>query len=415
MNKIFFSQKLNDLYHLVFILACFSIVWSCKKSSETDPQLSFAKYVAVGNSLTAGVSNNGLYNESIKNSYPNLIAQQMKSVGGGSFLQALFAMGQENGTGYLKFKGYNGFIPNIVQESSNTALISLVPPRLNKYVGENQNLGMPFMKMADIDDKNIRNFNLFFDRILADNAQSISYLQLVEASNPTFFTCWLGNNDVLSFASSGGRIPITDKTIFKTNLVKLLELLTKNGAKGVVANIGDITAAPAITLLTNLRPLFVSTKFYIETKKGVREGTSKDYLLLPNNLSTVDIGILTAKGTKLSEPWADNEVFDSDEVAIAQKAILELNEIISAEANIRKLAIVDAYSFLNKLKIGISDNGEFVDSGYISGGIFSLDGAHLTAKGNAYTANEYIKAINTYYKSNIPLLDTKLYKGVVPE
>jgi hypothetical protein len=76
---------------------------------------------------------------------------------------------------------------------------------------------------------------------------------------------------------------------------------------------------------------------------------------------------------------------------------------------------MDAYSFLNRLKNDITENGETVNAGYISGGIFSLDGAHLTAKGNAFTANEYIKAINAYYKSSIPLLDTKLYKGVVQE
>lgn len=174
------------------ILFCFAlIVFSCKKETETDPKINFTNYVAVGNSLTAGVSNNGLYNESIKNSYPNLIAQQLKLVGGGNFPQALFAAGQENGTGYLKFKGYNGFIPNISQETTKTAIVNLQPPKLAKYVGENQNLGMPFMKMAEIDDKNIRQFNLFFDRILPDNAQSISYLQLLENQSPTFFTCWL--------------------------------------------------------------------------------------------------------------------------------------------------------------------------------------------------------------------------------
>lgn len=220
---------------------------------------------------------------------------------------------------------------------------------------------------------------------------------------------------MLSYASSGGKTPITDKALFTSNLKKLLDQLTKNGAKGVVANIGDITGAPAITLLSSFRPFFATTKYYIQTKNGIREGTNKDYLLLPSNLNSLDISSIAAKGTKITEPWADNEVLDSEEVAIAQKAILEFNDVLAAEAKTRNLALMDSFSFLNKLKNGITENGDTFDSSYISGGIFSLDGAHLTAKGNAVTANEFIKAVNIFYKTNIPLLDTKLYKGVVVE
>lgn len=410
------TLQIKNLQKGVIVIGLIAIVWSCKKSDETDPKINFNNYVAVGNSLTAGVANNGLYNESIKNSYPNLIAQQLKLVGGSEFPMALFSAGQENGTGYLKFKGYNGFVPNIEFESSKTALIAgSQPQKLNKYVGANQNLGMPFMKMAEIDDKNIRNFNVFFDRILPVNATSITYLELVNTASPTFFTFWLGNNDVLSYATSGGQRPISDKGLFTANLKKLLDVLTKNGAKGVVANIGDVTAIPAITLLSTYRPLFSGAKFYIQTKTGVREGTNKDFLLVPNNINTLDISGLSAKGTKVSEPWADNEVLDSDEVLIVQKATLEFNEILANEAKTRNLPLMDAYSYLNKIKTGVSENGDNVTAAYISGGIFSLDGAHLTAKGNAFTANEYIKTINSYYKTSIPLLDTKLFKGVVVE
>lgn len=406
MSFIKFSGKLRIAFAAFLILLVF---WSCKKSSETDPVLNFSKYIAVGNSLTAGVSNNGLYNESIKNSYPNLIAGQLKMTGGGNFPQALFAAGQENGTGYLKLRGYSGFLPDIYMENTKTAIVSVTPPKLEKYLGENNNLGMPFIKMADIDDLNIRQFNVFFDRILPDNAKSITYLQLVEAANPTFFTCWLGSNDILNYVSSGGTKLITDKALFESNLNKLLNILTKNGAKGVVANMGDITVAPAITLLSSYRPFFSTSKYYIQTKAGVREGTPKDYLLLPGNL---DVSAVVSKGTNISEPWADSEVLDADEVIIAQNATKEFNLLIEAAAKSKKIAIMDAFSFLNRLKKGITENGETVDASYLSGGIFSLDGTHLTPKGYAFTANEYIKAINTYYKSNVPLLDTKLYKGV---
>lgn len=401
-------------YKLI-LLSCFVyITLSCTKDTEPNPSLDFSRYVSVGNSLTAGVSNNGLYNVSIQNSYPNLISGQLAKVGGGSFVQPLFAAGQENGTGYLKLKGYNGLIPIIETVSANTALRSNNPPLLVKYKGDNQNLGIPFMKMADIDSPGLSS-NVFYERLLPDGTTGTTYLQMLAAAKPSFFTMWLGNNDLLQYASSGGTRPITEKAVFESNAKKLLDLLTKDGAKGVVANISDISAAPTISLISNYRPLFTQTKFYISTKTGVREGTSKDLLLPPGNLTSLDINSLAKRGTNINEPWPDNEVLDTAEQAILLAATKEFNTILQNEAKARKLAFLDTFAFMEKLKNNIDYNGDVVNTAYLTGGFFSLDGAHLTAKGYAFTANEFIKTINDYYKSSIPLIDTKQYKGLVVE
>ena len=51
------------------------------------------KYVAIGNSLTAGYQSNGLYESAQIYSFPNLIAQQLKAAGAniGQFEQPLWA------------------------------------------------------------------------------------------------------------------------------------------------------------------------------------------------------------------------------------------------------------------------------------------------------------------------------------
>src|SRR5690606_32518981 len=49
----------------------------------------FSKYVAVGNSLTAGYGSGALYITGQEDSYPNLMAQQFAFVGGGDFSQPL--------------------------------------------------------------------------------------------------------------------------------------------------------------------------------------------------------------------------------------------------------------------------------------------------------------------------------------
>ena len=57
----------------------------------------FSRYIAIGNSLTAGVSDGGLYREGQLNSYPNILSQQFALVGGGPFVQPLFSEAQSNG------------------------------------------------------------------------------------------------------------------------------------------------------------------------------------------------------------------------------------------------------------------------------------------------------------------------------
>ena len=82
------------------------------------------------------------------------------------------------------------------------------------------------------------------------------------AQNPTFFSLWIGNNDVLAYATSGGTgtnqtgnlnpvtygpNDITDPNVFASVYNTLVTNLTANGAKGVVANIPDVTSVPFFT------------------------------------------------------------------------------------------------------------------------------------------------------------------------
>jgi lysophospholipase L1-like esterase len=43
---------------------------------------------------------------------------------------------------------------------------------------------------------------------------------------------------------------------------------------------------------------------------------------------------------------------------------------------------------------------------------FLLDGVHLTGRGYAIIANEFIKAINAKYKSTLPQVNPNKYSGV---
>lgn len=399
-------KKLLFIFFTFIALFIFSI--SCGNDDATTPSISFGKYVAIGNSLTAGISNNGLYNESIRNAYPNLLAQKLQEVGGGVFSQAYFAEEERNGTGYLKIDGYNGFVPNLSTVNTNLALKG---NGLTSFVGVTQNLGIPGIKMSDVDSPIYSQSNIFFKRILG-NAAAKSYLTLIEEAKPTFFSCWLGSNDLLAYANSGGNSAITSTAIFKGNLTKVLEALTKNGAKGVVANIPDISTIPAINIINTYRPLLTSNKFYVTTKAGVREGTSADFLLIPNNFNALNLNTFTTKGITIQQPWADNEVLDANEMAELKAKTLEFNALIELAAKDKGLAFYNAYANSQAVAGTFTENGDSVDAVFLgASSAFSIDGTHLTPKGNAFTANQFIKAINATYKTNIQLLNTKGYKG----
>ncbi len=83
----------------IAVSALLFTVTSCKTDFDNDVKdiqvskgsADFTKYVALGNSLTSGFRDGALYIDGQNESYPSMIAQQMKLVGGGDFKQPLMA------------------------------------------------------------------------------------------------------------------------------------------------------------------------------------------------------------------------------------------------------------------------------------------------------------------------------------
>ncbi len=82
------------------------------------------------------------------------------------------------------------------------------------------------------------------------------------AQSPTFFSLWIGNNDILGYATSGGSgvdqtgninpatygsSDITDPNVFASVYSGYVDALTANGAGGVLINIPEVTSIPYFT------------------------------------------------------------------------------------------------------------------------------------------------------------------------
>ncbi|MCJ8209104.1 SGNH/GDSL hydrolase family protein [Mucilaginibacter sp. RS28] len=439
-------KNLKLYFYLLLLTAVFS---ACKPEIHTPaPQqgsADFSRYIAVGNSLTAGYADGGLYLEGQQNSYPSIIAKQMITAGGAqTFNQPLFSQSQANGSGYLKLTGFdsNGS-PVTASVTTNLAItgVTNIPNFGNvttytKYTGDIDNYGVPGIKLLHIKVPQYGNLNGFFERLLpgAEGTHTTTYLDFISAKPFTFFSNWLGNNDALGYATSGGAGDVlTDKAVFNALYTELINTLTKTGAKGVCATIPDVTAIPYFNtvtpalILAGVQKANASVQAIYVNAKSNTDVTSTTYAARPATAS--DLITLTFPTSKIGQPVAsagnlpygltpltpiENQyVLDANEVSIVKDYVTAYNNTIKTVAASKNIAVADMYTFLNDVKAhGLLVDGVSLNSAYISGGLFSLDGVHLTPRGYAVVANQFIKAINTQYNANIPQVSVGAYNGV---
>lgn len=236
----------------------------------------FTRYVALGNSLTAGFSDNALFKAGQNNAYPNILAAQFALAGGGDFSTPF--LGDDN-LGGLTFMGtpiqgtryaIQGFrtCPSI---SPNIGPIPGVPSNeitsgVNGLFG---NMGIPGAKLYHLLAPGYGNpagvpvgqANPYFVRFATSATTRV--IDDALAQQPTFFSLWIGNNDVLAYSTSGGvgvnqagnmdpstygSNDITDPTLFGMAYNQLVGALVQNGAaKGVVSNIPYVYTIPFFT------------------------------------------------------------------------------------------------------------------------------------------------------------------------
>lgn len=106
-------------------------------------------------------------------------------------------------------------------------------------------------------------------------------------------------------------------------------------------------------------------------------------------------------------------MLDINEANACKARTVELNNIIKDLAAQYNYPVVDMYKFLETFESGIKIDGIAFNVKYIEGGAFSLDGVHVNPRGYAIIANEFIKKINEFYGSNIPLVEVGKYKGII--
>lgn len=456
---------------------------SCKTDFDNDVSnivvtkgnADFTRYVSIGNSLTSGYRDNALYLDGQNESFPLMIAKQMQLAGGGAFKQPLMP---NNVGGFTNIPGFPGKLTLQVVNGSLTPVASSAAAALDNVTsgGPYQNLGVPGAKSFHLGINGYASLNPYYSRFATGATSSV--IADAVAQSPTFFSLWIGNNDVLSYATSGGlgvdqtgtgnnpatygSNDITDPNVLAASISGYVNALTAGGAKGVLANIPNVTSIPYFTrvpakpipgepsTVTQLNAGYATynaglaqvkalgllsdaeynqrlIKFTVGVANGAvivdkdltnlaalgipsyRQTTSKDYILLTAS------GVLNPQaGGGTSVPLQDNYVLTEKEAAKVLTATAAYNTAIKGIADSKGLAFVDANTKMIELSSisGIQFDGVKYTATFVTGGTFSLDGVHLTGRGYALIANEFIRAINRKYQSTLPQVNVNNYSGV---
>ncbi|MBT8188209.1 MAG: G-D-S-L family lipolytic protein [Croceitalea sp.] len=460
----------------------------------TNGSADFTNYVAIGNSLTAGYSDNALFIDGQLASYPVMLASNFSLVGGGDFNVPLMA----DNLGGLTFGG-NSISGNRLILSFATGSPLPVPVEgtgttevTNTLSGSFNNMGVPgatsYTLLApgygNVQGVPLGLANPYYARFASSAEATI--LGDAAAQNPTFFSLWIGNNDVLGYATSGGtgvdqagnldpstyaRNDISDPNVVAGAINATLQTMTANGAKGVIANIPEVTSIPYFTTVPyNAIPLDAATAdlvngAYAQYNGGLAQlqqlgfitaeelekrtitfsaGPANAVVMLDEDLTDLtgvnpalinmrqatpdDLLVLTSSsflGTLanpndptsingVAVPLADKWVLTPEEQLLANNAIVAFNSAIEALATQYDLAFVDANALQTQLNISgftLAD-GSVVTGDFGTGGGFSLDGVHPSPRGSAILANAFIAAINAKYGSDLPGVNPLDFTGL---
>jgi hypothetical protein len=165
----------------------------------------------------------------------------------------------------------------------------------------------------------------------------------------------------------------------------------------ITAALSPLLGVPTATFLGGL---------YGQARHASNAPATRDFIVLPARgvIATTQPGVPPPFNTVgVSFPMQDNTTltaFEANQVIVATDAF---NVSIKAIADAKGLAFVDANALMRQLSSGgIRFENFTMTATYVSGGAFSLDGVHITARGNAYIANKFLEAINATYGSNFP-------------
>jgi lysophospholipase L1-like esterase len=398
-------------------------------------------YVAVGNSITAGYQDGGVYSDGGNDySFPNQLAQKF---GMTEFNQPDIA---GEGLGIrMKLKGFdatgNPIIVKTLLPSATINNIGLAKPF--------NNLGVPGAVAYDLLDtssflvRSQTRQNPYYANFLRNPLLGASMLDQAIKLQPNVVTVEIGANDVLGYATSGGTIsttylsgkavptPAAAMTQIYQGAIMKLKIALPN-AKIIVMTVPDVMGVPFFNVVAwnrlaldsnqakaltaaygGLAKFSAGSNGFIASDPSstykMRQLTKDDKVLL-----TIPTDSIKLAGWGSLKPIPKQYVLFKEEIAIIKQAVADYNTAINGltalTTNVKVFDMNKVFSDILTLKTDGTYQGYAVPASttmkpsFISGEMFSLDGIHPTSRGYGAITNEILKFINLTYGADLPLV-----------
>src|SRR6266446_1796981 len=376
--------------------------------ADTPVDPLFARYVSMGNSITAGFQSGGINDSTQLQSYAVVLARAMRS----PFFAPL-----------LNKPGCPPPYTNVFTQTrvsggtSTTCALRKIPNPAPPFIS---NTAVPGAWVIDIYNNAAgAHPNTLTQFILG----GLTQVQMLERAHPTFVTVWIGNNDVLTAATSstnaGDSTLITPVATFQTNYGAMLDSISAVGPQGVVligvanlATVANRTGLPPTQPPANGVPFFsYGSTYYVLDAAGAIPGPFTaavtcapprgDSVLVPFPLG----GALIAAGGTLTcnEP----QTIQPAELVKITTTVTAYNAYISAQATARGWAYIDPNPALDSLRqiptqVAFFPGFNAPCANNPFGLAFSCDGIHPSAATHRLLAQKLRLAINAAYTTSIP-------------
>ncbi|HEV7574356.1 MAG TPA: SGNH/GDSL hydrolase family protein [Thermoanaerobaculia bacterium] len=390
----------------------------------------FKTVVAIGDSYGAGFESNSLNEHHSAYSWPAIVAKQLGiplCTLGSSATEVCFAQ---------PIVSYPGIGPELTLMD-----ISTYPPVIVNAPGSgaplNTTFGRPFNNVS-IPGANVADtFTVTgTDKPVTRGVQQLAQFILrgpvtevdaVVAQKPTFVLVWIGGNDFLGSATNGTTAGLTPLATFTSAYNTLLDKLTATGAGVVVGTLPTNPAAvpffrtvPTVLINPATRTPVLGPTGQPITLVGQIDAAPGVGQLAPGSFVTLGASSLLAQGFGIPSalkpildptnklplfgtPLPDAVIITPAEMTALTQRIGEYNAAITASAAAHNVPVADIKGLFDRFAAGINVGPFHLTSDFITGGLFSLDGVHLTDIGYTLFANEYIKAINSGYGTHVPV------------
>jgi lysophospholipase L1-like esterase len=399
----------------------------------------FHKYVALGDSLTAGVEGTCLVERHQQRSYPKLVADQL---GISDFQQPLLSEKALStpltGPACLGAVVAGGTITvGAVSQTGSPRNATLARPY--------DNLGIPGANARDLVDLKVANpsgntANVAATVVLRNFPggpfEGQSAVDEANLLNPDLITVWAGPGDILGAELSAVAIEgvtLTPVAVFEAKYTQLMSAIRGTGRTIIALNIPEETNTPFTQTIprvvvnpTTRQPVLVggnpvpllgprTTASCSAAPCPVPEGTL--VTLGASSLLAQGIGIPSSLGGtglplpdgSFSPPSTLNQgvLLYPDEVALMRQRTTDLNARIASIAVANDATVLDTHGLYDDIVSHGYDigGGIVVTNAFLTGGVFSADGFHPTNIGYAIVAKEIIQHLNDTKGTNFDLPD----------